>query len=848
MTREFGSSSNPLLVSVRSGAPVSMPGMMDTILNLGINDEIVEGLAGLMGNARAAYDAYRRFLQIYAGVVLDVPNDVFERILGDAKTRAQVSQDHQLNAEQLRAIIGDFKEAIRSHSGRDVPEDPWTQLKGAVEAVFRSWNNPRANHYREYYGISQELGTAVTIMSMVYGNLEETSGTGVLFTRNPSTGKKEIYGEYLPNAQGEDVVAGGRTPQPVAELASLMPQVYRQLTATARQLENHYRDLQDIEFTVEEGRLFLLQTRNAKRTPMAGVKAAVDMAEEGLITRREALLRIKPDELSQLLVPKFIEDLDSVQVRACRLARGAPASPGAASGIVCFDAGVAVAAAQQGDAVILVRPETKPDDVHGITASVGVLTCRGGVTSHAAVVTRGMGIPSVVGCEEVRVDLEQGCFTANGKTVWAGEYISLDGGTGEVYHAAYETELPQLDEFEEGQTLLNWADGVRRLGVWANADTPQDAAQALSLGAEGIGLCRTEHMFLDPERLPAVRQMLLNAPAAEAWRRANPAAGIGPWDQDQLDESARKSPVSKFYEALDQVRRFQIEDFAGILRVMGNRPVIIRLLDAPLHEFLPPHEELLAELAELRSKPGISDSQIAEKEELARLADSLREANPMLGHRGCRLGLSFPAIYQMQVEAIMTASVALIKQGCAVQPEIMIPLIVDVEEMRRLRRNLTAVAEAVQQEAGVRVSYKFGTMIETPRAALTAGRIAEEADFFSFGTNDLTQLTFGFSRDDAEGKFLRSYIQEGILPADPFATLDQEGVADLIRHAVKAGRQARPSLELGVCGEHGGDGASVACFHQLGLDYVSCSPYRVPAARLAAAQAALAEPSAKPAA
>ncbi|MCH7621639.1 MAG: pyruvate, phosphate dikinase [Chloroflexi bacterium] len=841
LAREFGSSSNPLLVSVRSGAAVSMPGMMDTILNLGINDEIAEGLAGLMDNPRAAYDAYRRFLQIYAGVVLEVPNDVFEPILGDAKTRAQVSQDHQLSPEQLRAIIEDYKEAIRRHSGRDVPEDPWTQLKEAVEAVFRSWNTPRAIHYRDYYGISQDLGTAVTIMSMVYGNLGDTSGTGVLFTRDPSSGKKEVLGEYLPNAQGEDVVAGGRTPRPLAELATSMPQVYRQLTAMAHQLENHYRDLQDIEFTVEEGRLFLLQTRNAKRTPMAAVRAAVDMAEEGLITRQEALLRIKPDELSQLLVPKFTEDLDSAEAQNSLLARGAPASPGAASGMVCFDAAAAVAAALQGEAVILVRPETKPDDIHGITASVGVLTCRGGVTSHAAVVTRGMGIPCVVSCEEVWVDLEQGCLTANGKTVWAGEYISLDGGTGEVFHAAYKTELPELDEFEEGKTLLGWADRVKRLGVWANADTPQDATQALSLGAEGIGLCRTEHMFLDPERLPAVRQMLLNAPAAEEWRRDNLGAGVAPKDQDQLGELVRKSPVRKFYEALDQVRRFQTEDFTGILRVMGNRPVIIRLLDAPLHEFLPSQEELLAELEELRSKPGVSSGQITEKEELARLADSLREANPMLGHRGCRLGLSFPPIYQMQVEAIMTASVGLIKQGCPVQPEIMIPLIVDVEEMRRLRRDLTAVAEAVQQEAGVRVAYKFGTMIETPRAALTAGKIAEVADFFSFGTNDLTQLTFGFSRDDAEGKFLRSYIQEGILPADPFSTLDQEGVGDLIRHAVAAGREARPSLELGICGEHGGDGASVAFFHRLGLDYVSCSPYRVPAARLAAAQAALAE-------
>ena len=713
-----------------------MRGMMDTILNLGINDEIAEGLAGLMDNPRSAYDAYRRFLQIYAGVVLDVPNDVFKRILGDAKTRAQVSQDQQLNPEQLRAIIGDYKEAIRRHSGWDVPEDPWTQLKAAVEAVFRSWNTPRAIHYRDYYGISQDLGTAVTIMSMVYGNLGDTSGTDVLFTRNPSNGKKEILGEYLPNAQGEDVVAGGRTPRPVAELATSMPEVYRQLTGIAHQLEMHYRDLQDIEFTVEEGRLFLLQTRNAKRTPMAAVKGGGGHGRRGPYYAAGSLAahqagRVVPAAGAQIHRRPGLGPGPGLTAGPGR--SGIPWSGLRRGLFLCRGRRDGCPAGRYGDFSATGNQARRHPRNHGLRRRADLLgrshqpRCGG---------DSGNGHTScVVSCEEVRVDLEQGCLTANGRTVWAGEHISLDGETGEVYQAAYKTELPQLDEFEEGKTLLTWADRVRRLGVLANADTPQDAAQALSLGAEGIDLCRTEQMFLDPERLPAVRQMLLNAPVVEEWRRANAGAGMVFREQSQLGESVPKSQVRKFYEALDQVRRFQIEDFTGILRVMGNRPVIIRLLDAPLHEFLPPHEELLAELEELRSLPGVSGSQIAEKEELARLADSLREAKPMLGHRGCRLGLSFPAIYQMQ-------------------PEIMVPLIVDVEEMRRLRRDLTAVAEAVQQEAGVAVSYRFGTMIETPRAALTAGRIAEEADFFSFAINDLTQLTFGFSRDDAEGKFL----------------------------------------------------------------------------------------------
>ena len=833
MGQGFGSITNPLLVSVRSGAKISMPGMMDTILNLGINDDIVDGLASLMEKPRPAYDAYRRFLQIYADVVMEVSHDTFEEILADHKKQAGISNDYELDVEQLRDVIADFKAAIRQAAGADVPEDPWQQLSGAVEAVFSSWNNSRAIHYRGYYGIPHDLGTAVTIMGMVFGNLGLTSGTGVLFTRNPSTGDKKVYGEFLSNAQGEDVVAGVRTPQPISSLANLMPEVHHQLMELAQQLETHYSDVQDVEFTVEEGRLFILQTRNAKRTPMAAVKFAVDLVAEGLISRKEALRRVNPEEIVQLLVPQFRVDMESSQVRSAFLAQGAGASPGAASGQVYFDATRAAEVAAQGTPVILVRPETKPDDIHGITASAGVLTSRGGVTSHAAVVTRGMGKPCIVGCEEVQVDLEQGLFTANGRTLREGEHISIDGATGDVYHGILETAQPRLHELTEARELLFWADQTRKLGVMANADTPTDAALAVEMGVEGIGLCRTEHMFLDPGRLPAVRQMLLNAEAAEEWRREHPDLAGFPPNAPELPEKVRA-----FYEALAQVRQLQTGDFTGILRVMGHRPVIIRLLDAPLHEFLPPYESLLAELAELGAK-GTPPEELQEKEVFLRLVDSHRESNPMLGHRGCRLGLSFPAIYQMQVEAIITASANLIKQGAVVHPEIMIPLTVHVEEMRRMREDLTQVAAQVQERLGVTVPYKFGTMIETPRAALTAGEIAKESEFFSFGTNDLTQMTYGFSRDDAEGKFLRFYINEGILPNDPFATIDPEGVGALIRMGVTAGRRTRPDMELGICGEHGGDPASIAFCHKIGLDYVSCSPYRVPVARLAAAQAAL---------
>jgi pyruvate,orthophosphate dikinase len=833
--RGFGSPTNPLLVSVRSGAKISMPGMMDTILNLGINGRVARGLASLMGDPRPAYDAYRRFLQIYGEVVMGVAPETREHILAEHKGRAGVELDYQLSAAQLRGVIADFKAAIRQAAGADVPTDPWEQLREAVEAVFRSWNTPRAIFYRDHYHISHHLGTAVTIMAMVFGNLGPTSGTGVLFTRNPSTGQREAYGEFLANAQGEDVVAGVRTPLPISSLADLLPETYQQLMELARRLEAHYSDAQDVEFTVEDRRLFLLQTRSARRTPLATVKTAVDMVAEGLISQQEALRRVDPQHISQLLAPQFRVDVGSAAVRSAFLARGFGASPGAAAGKVYLDADRAAAASAHGVSVILVRPETKPDDIQGITAANGVLTSRGGVTSHAALVTRGLGKPCIVGCEEVRIDLEQRLFVAHGRTVREGEDISIDGTTGDVYCGALETVRPNLEEVAEAQQLLAWADQARRLGVMANADTPADAAQALALGAEGIGLCRTEHMFLHPQRLPAVRQMLLNAAAAEEWRQAHPDQAEGGLTPPEVP-----AEVTAFREALAQVRQFQTDDFAGILRVMGQRPVIIRLLDAPLHEFLPPYENLLAELVALRTS-GASAEEVRDKVAFLHLVDSYRESNPMLGHRGCRLGLSFPAIYQMQVEAIITASANLIQQGIPVHPEIMIPLTAHVRELARLRQDLTAVAAQVQQRLGVRVPYKFGTMIEVPRAALTAGEIAREAEFFSFGTNDLTQMTYGFSRDDAEGKFLRFYLNQGILPADPFATLDPDGVGALIRMGVAAGRQTRPALVIGICGEHGGDPASIAFCHEVGLDYVSCSPYRVPVARLAAAQAALAD-------
>ena len=837
---EFGSTTNPLLVSVRSGARISMPGMMDTILNLGINDDIVEGLGEMMGDRRPAWDAYRRFIQIYAEVVQEVAPEPFEECLAEHKARAGVVLDYQLTDDQLQAVTRDFKDIAREHAGAPPPDDPWEQLFGAVEAVFRSWNNPRATVYRNQYGIDHNMGTAVTIMGMVYGNLGPTSGTGVLFTRDPSTGRREVYGEFLTNAQGEDVVAGVRTPEPLSALANAMPERSEELLSLASNLERHYRDVQDVEFTIEEGHLYLLQTRNAKRTPLSSVKTAVDMVHEGMIDREQALKRVDPEEITQLLVPQFAANLAEEKLEESLLTTGAGASPGAASGRVCFDADVAEDLARRGEQVILVRPETKPDDIHGIIASSGVVTSRGGVTSHAAVVTRGLGKPCIVGCEGMQVDLELREMSGNGLTLREGDRVSIDGALGRVYTGELATVNPRLEDLPEARELLGWADETRRLGVMANADTPADARQAILMGAEGIGLCRTEHMFLDPNRLPAVRQMLLNSEAAEEWRREHEGCTIDPLANPFMNPEVSDIPsaVVDFYQALERVKRLQTDDFRGILRVMSRKPVIIRLLDAPLHEFLPPYDELLIELATLRAT-GTDADLVSEKEAFLHRVDSLRETNPMLGHRGCRLGLSFPEIYRMQVEAIITAGGQLVSEGIEVHPEIMVPLTVDVEEMRRLRTDLTRVAAEVQQRMDVEVPYKFGTMVETPRAALTAGAVAEESEFFSFGTNDLTQMTYGFSRDDAEGKFLRNYINEGVLPVDPFESIDREGVGELVRLAVKAGRRVRPDLEIGICGEHGGDPKSVAFCHEAELDYVSCSPFRVPVARLAAAQAAL---------
>ncbi len=835
--RKLGDVNNPLLLSVRSGARISMPGMMDTILNLGINDQVVEGLARQMNDRRPAFDAYRRFIQIFADVAMGVPGGIFEDILEDHKERAGVTLDHELQVEQLLPLIDEFKAAVVQHSGREIPTDPWEQLRQAVLAVFESWNNPRAFEYRNYHGIPHDYGTAVNIMTMVFGNTGPDSGTGVLFTRDPSTGVRRIYGEYLANAQGEDVVAGVRTPQPVAQMKHTHSEVYEQLMGLAQLLETHYRDIQDVEFTIEQGRLFILQTRNAARTPAASVKSAVDMAGEGLINRTEAIQRVQPDEINRLLVPRFDQQARADAVSAGSLiARGTPASPGAAAGAVYFNANEAADAGRNGEKVILVRPETNPDDINGILQSMGILTSRGGTTSHAAVVTRGLGKACIVGTEEMTFARDGSSFEARGRTVRQGDKISIDGATGEVFLGEISTVSPDLDELDEARQLLSWADDRRKLGIMANADTESDAARALSLGAEGIGLCRTEHMFLGPERVAIVQQVLLNAAEVERWERENPDVDVASMGET-LSEDLPPA-VHTYYRALNQLEQLQEDDFRKILDVMGDRPVIIRLLDAPLHEFLPRYEDLIRNIAELRASGASSDA-LAKEEAVLDLLEKSREANPMLGHRGCRLGITFPSIYRMQIKAIIAACCDLIESGLTVQPEVMIPLTSHANEMNLLRRRLVKVADDIQKERNVDVPYKFGTMIEVPRAALTAGEVAEESDFFSFGTNDLTQTTFGYSRDDAEGKFLRSYIEDGILPLDPFVTIDADGVGELIRIGTEKGRSLKPDLEVGICGEHGGDPDSIDFCHRVGLDYVSSSPFRVPVARLAAAQAAL---------
>ncbi len=808
MGKRFGDPERPLLVSCRSGAKFSMPGMMDTVLNIGLNDETVQAMAHLTGDARFAYDLYRRLLHMFGNVVLGIPDEHFEEIIARARKRAGVPYDSQLSAEDWKPVVEAFKALIRRETGRDFPQDPFEQLRMAIEAVFRSWNSKRAVAYRNATGIPHDLGTAVNVQAMVFGNMGPRSGTGVLFTRNPATGENELYGDFLDNAQGEDVVAGIRTVKPIQALAEEMPEIYEQLYTIAKTLERHFREVQDIEFTIEEGHLWILQTRDGKRTARAAVKFAVDFVREGLISPREAVLRVSPAQVESLLHPRFDPEAKEEAVRAGRLlAKGVNASPGAGVGKAVFDADRAEELGRAGEAVILVRPETKPDDVHGMVHAKGILTSLGGNSSHAAIVARQFGIPAVVGCHELDIDVEARRFTVNGHVVQEGDWLSIDGTTGEVFLGALPTLEPDLRDPDLMQ-LLSWADEYRRLEVWANADYPEDAQRARDFGAQGIGLARTEHMFFQEDRLPYVRQMILA----------------------ETPEERR--------EALAHLLPVQREDFKGLFRVMDGLPVIIRLIDPPLHEFLPAYEELVREVTTLRlTQPDAPE--LAEKERLLHAVERLREANPMLGLRGVRLGLLVPEIVEMQVRAIFEAACECVREGVDVRLEVMIPLVSHVNELREERRALEKVARQVMAEQGVEVNYKFGTMIEIPRAAITADELAQVAEFFSFGTNDLTQTTFGISRDDAEGGFLLAYLERGILPQNPFQTLDQRGVGELMRIAVEKGRATRPDLEIGICGEHGGDPASIAFCHRLGLDYVSCSPYRIPVARLAAAHAAL---------
>jgi pyruvate,orthophosphate dikinase len=803
--RRFGDPSKLLLVSVRSGARASMPGMMDTVLNLGLNDETVEALAKKSGDRRFAYDSYRRFITMYSDVVLGVGHEHFEELLDIHKERQGYSLDTDLTADDWSDLVVKYKKRVKDELGEDFPQDPHAQLWGAIGAVFGSWMNQRANTYRRLHNIPESWGTAVNVQAMVFGNMGETSATGVAFTRNPSTGEKKLYGEFLINAQGEDVVAGIRTPQEISEAARIeagsdkpsmqatLPKAYAELTRIYNALEKHYRDMQDLEFTVEQGKLWMLQTRNGKRTAKASLRIAVELANEGLITRNEAVLRVDPLSLDQLLHP-------TIDPRAHRrvIATGLPASPGAAAGEIVFSSDEAAQLKSDGRKVVLVRIETSPEDIHGMHAAEGILTTRGGMTSHAAVVARGMGKPCVSGAGQIRVDYGTGTMTAGGKTFKKGDHITVDGSTGQVLEGKIDMVEPQLSG--EFSTLIGWADKVRKLGVRANADTPNDAKAAVRFGAEGIGLCRTEHMFFDEERIQAVREMILSD-----------------------DEKSRRAALAKLLP-------MQRADFVELFEIMDGRPVTIRLLDPPLHEFLP-HGE--AEIAEVAAAMGVEAKKIADR------AREMHEFNPMLGFRGCRIAIAYPEIAEMQARAIFEAAADVAKRtGKAVHPEVMVPLIATRAEFDLVKARIDAMAQAVTKEASARLSYDVGTMIELPRACLMAGEIAETAEFFSFGTNDLTQTTLGISRDDA-ASFLGIYTARGILPVDPFVSIDQPGVGALVRIGVERGRKVRPKLKVGICGEHGGDPASVAFCHEIGLDYVSCSPYRVPIARLAAAQAAI---------
>ena len=818
--RYFGAPADPLLVSVRSGAPVSMPGMMDTVLNLGLNQAVANGIARRTGNRRFALDLYRRFIQMYGNVVLGIESKHFDAVLDVYQQHAGVKLASELTPDVLQQVINEFKEVVVRVTGEPFPDTPKYQLERAILAVFDSWETRRAIDYRNYNRIPHDLYTAVSVVTMVFGNVDDRSGTGVLFTRDPSTGERTLYGEYLVNAQGEDVVAGIATPQNIAQLQHRMPDVYQQLDTMANQLERHYRDSQDVEFTVEQGKLYLLQTRSAKRSAKGAIKMAVDMYNEGLISKDEALMRVEPDQIYQLLLPRLDQGAKEAAAEAGQLITVAiGASPGGATGRVVFTADDAAEQGRKGVSVVLVRPETSPDDVHGLIASKGVLTSRGGATSHAAVVARGLGKSCVAGAEQLDVRPEEGVMICGDIVIQEGEEISIDGATGEVFAGRIATIAPSVTDDEDLLTLLEWADEIKRLGVWANADYPRDAELAMSFGAEGIGLCRTEHMFFETDRLAFVRECMLAAHAAIITEEGEVA-----WE--------------RYGKALAELEEFQVSDFVGILRAMAGKPVVIRLLDPPMHEFLPSHDELLAEVVELRVTDSDPD-ELVKKQNLLYAVDEMRESNPMIGMRGCRLGLIFPEIYTMQVRAIIRAAAQVASEGIPVAPEIMIPLVAHTNEFERLREIMEETIREFQEATGNTQVYEIGTMIEIPRAALTAGQIAKSADFFSFGTNDLTQNTFGFSRDDVEVKFLKRYEEAGILEENPFQVLDRDGVGQLISMACKLGRQARPGISMGICGEHGGDPKSIEFFHTLPLDYVSCSPYRVPVARLAAARAAL---------
>ncbi|MGQ9471536.1 MAG: pyruvate, phosphate dikinase [Candidatus Aminicenantales bacterium] len=813
--QKFGAAENPLLVSVRSGAKFSMPGMMDTVLNLGLNEKTVEGLAQRTGNRRFALDCYRRLIHMFGDVVLGIPKREFEKILEEKKKIYGVVSDAALNEQMLEEVILAYLELVRKQRTEGFPQEVMTQLQLAIAAVFKSWNNPRAVTYRRLNHIPENLGTAVNIQQMVFGNFGPKSATGVGFTRNPATGEKEIYGEYLKNAQGEDVVAGIRTPSPLKNLSQEMPEVFAQLKEIIDRLEKHYRDVQDFEFTVEEGKLYMLQTRNGKRTGFAAVKIAVDLVDEGLCSEKEALMKVEPEALNQLLHPVF--DLEEKKKHKL-LAKGLAASPGAASGRIVFTAEDAVVWKEKGERILLVRAETSPDDIHGMSAAEGILTATGGMTSHAAVVGRQMGKPAVVGCGSLRINEETKTLGVNGAVYREGDWLSIDGGTGEVLEGRITTQPSEIIQVVKGEKraedsliyqyfsrLLSWADRYRRLGVRANADTPEDARIAFALGAEGIGLARTEHMFFGEDRLPLIKGMIL----------AN-------------SEEERR-------QALDKLLPFQKQDFIDFFRVMQGHPVTIRTIDPPLHEFLPRQEDLMVELAELRAKKSRNKKRIQALENLLERVKQLAEFNPMLGHRGCRLGITFPEIIEMQARAIFEAACELAKEGEKVIPEIMIPLVGAVTELSHQKQIIDGVAQEVMEKYSVRINYAVGTMIEVPRSALTADEVATEAEFFSFGTNDLTQTTFGISRDDS-AKFLNYYLTHGIWPDDPFETLDIKGVGELMKIAVEKGRRTRPNIKIGICGVHGGDPRSISFCHQIGMDYVSCSAYQIPIARLAAAQ------------